>query len=653
LIGIVVTLFFCVVIGFMLLLAAQLSSLGKKLTVLQRTLSRTDTDSEALRKGIYQLAGDVSQMRSLLRLKPRHYRFMTETQQESNNERDMITPYLKGLDILINTIEQKSKVKKLNELSNHPNWKSFLLKHKLEEKRSKEELQVIDKTVLLFHIRYNVTSTQYLAYILQDQSVAMKSGDILQFVQNIRMLFPNAQKRIQIRNEQKRALLFLTREDKILALHKEKKLSFAPMKENTGAVFLPVMRFDKQVFLLSFSFLDKKFHFLDRDFDSAEELSTTYIQYLQHTEVLTEAERRLRGLIEAVREVLRDKGVVSYLAEHQFHVSDTARDDGEHVFFDILSDSGQRVGSIAIHRYTFDVWIMDKDDVPIISLLRFSNGDFSIPATQVRDAKEAVTNILLVGLHEELADTIMVASISPHKNQGSIFSLPRDLFYQGRKINALYRRYGQQGFANEIGRIIGIPIHHYVFVDMYAFIEVVNILGGIEVDLKASLIDPTYKVKKDGKWSTLYYSKGIHYVNGREALRIARSRHSSNDFSRSDRQQMIVQAVLQKLSDAHLYTVEKLYEFLKISMKYVITDLNPFQVLQYVALSRKLDNIHRTVIDTSNVLYHTYSNLYYTGKTADEIDESFFKGLWILLPLDNDWNNIPRFVRSFLSPQAL
>ena len=53
-------------------------------------------------------------------------------------------------------------------------------------------------------------------------------------------------------------------------------------------------------------------------------------------------------------------------------------------------------------------------------------------------------------------------------------------------------------------------------------------------------------IRDNGEWSTLNYPKGTYRLNGVEALRIARSRHGSNDFDRSHRQQLILEAFMNR-----------------------------------------------------------------------------------------------------------
>ena len=94
---------------------------------------------------------------------------------------------------------------------------------------------------------------------------------------------------------------------------------------------------------------------------------------------------------------------------------------------------------------------------------------------------------------------------------------------------------------------------------MFAFIDVINILDGIDVELSEDLVDPTYKVRNNGKWSTLYYKKGIHHVNGVEALRIARARHFTPVFSRDSRQQKILISIKNRFKEIGISDFDKMF----------------------------------------------------------------------------------------------
>lgn len=254
----------------------------------------------------------------------------------------------------------------------------------------------------------------------------------------------------------------------------------------------------------------------------------------------------------------------------------------------------------------------------------------------------------MCGTHENNTDTIIIA----HANeQGiSLISLPRDLFYRGRKINRVFQDYGLNQFTKEIAEITGLKITKYISIDMYAFIDAVNILGGIDVTLDSDLIDPSYKIKEKGIWTTLCYKKGTHHLSGLGALRVARSRHYSPVFDRDKRQQKIIAAVKVKLSKLSVTDVSKFYNLIQTLLKYVNTNFNTFE-LGNLFLKYKDKNVKgQHVINTSNILYQTYSGILYLKENEKEkqFEEGFNKGAWIVLPKGNDWNVVKWYIRKIV-----
>ncbi len=229
-----------------------------------------------------------------------------------------------------------------------------------------------------------------------------------------------------------------------------------------------------------------------------------------------------------------------------------------------------------------------------------------------------------------------------------LLSLPRDLYYRGKKINDTYRTFGPDQMMRDIAEITGLNLRKYIAIDMYAFISAVDILGGVDIVLPEDLIDPTYRVKDDGKWSTLFYRAGTYRFNGIEALRVARSRHYSSDFGRTERQQQIIDGMLERAQDLDLGDTGKIYELVHSLLTYVDTNLSTLEIVELLLRNRNSHIERKVALSTDNVLYHTYSNLYYLGKTLEEVDDSFSKGAWILLPRENDWNIIRWYVRSFI-----
>ena len=236
-------------------------------------------------------------------------------------------------------------------------------------------------------------------------------------------------------------------------------------------------------------------------------------------------------------------------------------------------------------------------------------------------------------MNQKNTDTIILASINLSTSQATLISIPRDLYYKRSKINSIYRRFGPGVLASTISEITGVAIDKYVMVDMYAFVDLVNILDGIDVELTEPLVDPTYRVRdENGKWSTLYYPAGVHHVNGVQALRIARARHYTPVFSRDMRQQQILKAVKDKLFAIGISDINRLGRIMKLGFKYVETDIS---WLEAFSLYRNFQAvaIRNVVLGTGNVLYETYSD----------------SGAWIVMPLDNNWKVIKKFIEEKLA----
>ncbi len=181
---------------------------------------------------------------------------------------------------------------------------------------------------------------------------------------------------------------------------------------------------------------------------------------------------------------------------------------------------------------------------------------------------------------------------------------------------------------------------------MFAFIDVINILGGIDLTLEEDLIDPTYKVRNNGAWSTLYYKKGTYHFDGIETLRVARARHFTPVFSRDDRQQRIIISLIKKASELSITDFDRIYNITKTVITYLDTDVTIPESLGFINDLKNIKKFNKIILSTDNVLSQTYTNLMYLGLEEDEVDDDFDKGAWILIPENNNWNSIHSFLQN-------
>ncbi len=185
-------------------------------------------------------------------------------------------------------------------------------------------------------------------------------------------------------------------------------------------------------------------------------------------------------------------------------------------------------------------------------------------------------NILLLGNggdgHKapDLTDTIMLASIDPVNGKVALVSVPRDLWitlpgHGTMKINAAYQtgkfdylgridssnastKAVQAGFATAdqaVEQVLGVSIHYNALVNFRSFRQAVDTVGGVTVNVPETLVDPT--IAWENGWNSTIAKQGTQEFTGKEALLYVRSRHTSSDFARSNRQRAVLTALKDKV----------------------------------------------------------------------------------------------------------
>ncbi len=359
-----------------------------------------------------------------------------------------------------------------------------------------------------------------------------------------------------------------------------------------------------------------------------------------------------------IRELLDDTGFSAYSDQLEAFLTRESREDHYYYYLDILDNEGDRLGSFAVQKHVGEIYLMDRDDVIITSLksLALNEGVPQKKKITIPDDYRNTDSLLpgdndiafvLIGANEANTDTMMVVNLNEETGRGTILTIPRDLYYNGRKINSIYPTYGADELLKTLSEITGLSVKRHIFIDMFAFADVVDLLGGIDIVLGEPLIDPGYKIKENGKWSTLHYEAGPLHLGGIQALRVARSRHTTSDFGRAERQQMILMALRDRLVELNALDAGKIFELAGVLIDYVKTDFTLLELLNIFANYRNAP-FSKHILSWDNVLYNTYSNIYML-EDGVEIDDDFNKGAWILLPVNNDWQVIRWYVNKIIT----
>jgi len=186
-------------------------------------------------------------------------------------------------------------------------------------------------------------------------------------------------------------------------------------------------------------------------------------------------------------------------------------------------------------------------------------------------------------------DSIMIISVNPTNKSIKMISIPRDTYvsipgYRKDKINHAYA-YGQEQLSiKTINGNFGLNITEYVTINFEGLINVINAVGGVDINITKEerdvlndyLVD-SYKIM--GKTYTPMTEYGDVHLNGEQALAHCRNRYVGSDFTRAERQREVLTKVMEKISQK---SFGEIMDLVDIFLQQVRTNIN---VSEYLGLA--------------------------------------------------------------------
>lgn len=261
-------------------------------------------------------------------------------------------------------------------------------------------------------------------------------------------------------------------------------------------------------------------------------------------------------------------------------------------------------------------------------------GDTGQARTSVRPI-----NILLLGTDARQSewdaartDSIILLSINPETHAVGMISLPRDLWVPipskeyATKINVAYiigedENYpggGPQLIMDTVSSFIGRPIDYYARINFEGFVEIIDQLGGIDIAVPKTINDEKYPTDDYGV-ETFYLAAGQQHLDGDTALKYARTRNNDDDYARARRQQLVIQASIDRLTSTGMLPtlLPKVPSLVQTMRSSIDTNIRTSMILDLSQDMRdgSLEIVDQLVLDSRYGL-ETYSE----------------EGAWILLP---------------------
>ncbi len=230
---------------------------------------------------------------------------------------------------------------------------------------------------------------------------------------------------------------------------------------------------------------------------------------------------------------------------------------------------------------------------------------------------EDVVNILLVGQDRRAgqkertrSDTMILVTINPKSKQVTLTSFMRDMYvkipgYYKNRINVAYMLGGAELLFDTIECNFGVRPDHFVEVDFTGFSKVVELVGGIDMELTAKEAkhlnnnEDFYDFPKES-WNL---KEGMNHLTGNQALAFARIRKidPTGDFARTDRQRRVVTTLIEEAKGMNLV---ELNELVLSAADIISTDMTSKEILGFVAeyypLLSKMGDVETVQIPADN-----------------------------------------------------
>lgn len=218
-------------------------------------------------------------------------------------------------------------------------------------------------------------------------------------------------------------------------------------------------------------------------------------------------------------------------------------------------------------------------------------------------------------------DTLMVATLNKDEKSVKLLSIPRDSYvyipevgYE-TKINHAHAYGGSKATIDTVENLLDIPIDYYVKVNFEAFIDVVDAVDGIDVDVPYEFKEQDSKDKANA----IHLSPGKQNLNGEQALALARTRKLDSDIERGKRQQEIIKSVINKsISLGSILKYDNIIEAVGDNMT---TNMTFKEMKSFIAYGTNGTNLDIETLSLDGFDYQP-ANAYYWQLDEDSLNET-------------------------------
>lgn len=276
----------------------------------------------------------------------------------------------------------------------------------------------------------------------------------------------------------------------------------------------------------------------------------------------------------------------------------------------------------------------------------------AVPQSEL--AQNDILNILLLGIDRrskaELGfrtDIMLLLSVNKSNNKVVMTSVPRDLWYDGGRINAVYNAGGWEEMQKAFEQITGQRPERFILTDFEDFSWIVDEMGGVPVTVETTFTDSLYPVDETFEYQTISFTQGTEKLTGERALIYARSRKGDNDngdWGRMRRQHNILKGMLTAVTQPQSFLCKAPTNTNNQEGECAVSvDSNTLENALKFATTNRMDT-------NMNVMDLEYLWDFYKERNSYEIEslimdyeyvysppQEEYGGAWVLVPIGKDY----------------
>jgi polyisoprenyl-teichoic acid--peptidoglycan teichoic acid transferase len=198
-------------------------------------------------------------------------------------------------------------------------------------------------------------------------------------------------------------------------------------------------------------------------------------------------------------------------------------------------------------------------------------------------------------------DALMLATFNQDAKSIKLLSIPRDSYVHipekdiNTKINHAHAYGGVELTLETVEELLDVPVDYYVKMNFDAFIDVIDALNGIEVNVPYTFTEQDSEDRADA----ITLNEGLHTLGGEEALALARTRKLDNDIERGKRQQEIIKAIIKKA--VSVKSIRNYTDVMEAVGKNMTTDLRFDQMKSFIEYATAGTNINTETLTLKGI----------------------------------------------------